>query len=281
VSWRASAYIKELRTCPNGEVISCYEKLVGLVLADSHQDKTHAYTYPSVQTLAADAGVDERTCRRILRSLERKGVIVSHKPERQGRGQVTFYRFPALDQEQEKNGKGGQNDRLSPVEMSAEGGQNDRLFSDERRAKGGQKGGKTRTGIKGLTGTETQKQKPNPPDPPAGGRSSAVADVPGRDGAGEQAIEHAVEQTMSDCVWTKRRLRETLRRVIVLERSKGTPPATTALDIAAAWKFQAEHSHLLRGKFGPANFLELGVWKDANLLMWDHERMDREHRGRL
>jgi hypothetical protein len=276
VSWRASAYIKELQQCPNGESISRGEKLVGLILADSHQDKVGAYTYPSVQTMAADARMDERTCRRTLSSLERKGVIVRLRAEHQGRGQVTFYRFPELDETAAKTnektkGKGGHSDPLSDAAARKKGGQDVRLFSAQRRAKGGQKEDKTAPHTIGRTGTGTQKQKQSPHIPPAGGTS-------GLEPAIDHGLEPAIEQVMSDCAWTKRRLREKLRAVLLLESSKGTPPATAALAIAAAWKHQSANSHLVRGKFGPANFLELGIWKDSNLLMWDHERMDREAR---
>ena len=54
MSWRASAYIKALVVCPNGKRISGTEKLVALVLADSHQDKGEG-TYPAVRTIAEDA----------------------------------------------------------------------------------------------------------------------------------------------------------------------------------------------------------------------------------
>jgi hypothetical protein len=47
----------------------------------------------------------------------------------------------------------------------------------------------------------------------------------------------------------------------------------------AAWKLQAENARLLRGTFGPANFLELGIWKDSNLLLWDHARLDANRGG--
>ncbi len=97
MSWKASAYVKALVMCPNGERISRTEKLVALVLADSHQDKGKAHTYPAVKMIAEDSLMEARVCRRMLASLERKGVIARDRAENQGRGQLTFYRFPALD----------------------------------------------------------------------------------------------------------------------------------------------------------------------------------------
>jgi hypothetical protein len=93
------------------------------VLADSHQDKAKTYTFPSVSTIAEDALMDERVCRRLLASIERKGVIERVHPEVQYRGITTFYRFPALDKE------GGQ-----PVPPS----KNDK--GDRRGTEGGPKG---------------------------------------------------------------------------------------------------------------------------------------------
>src|ERR1700723_3543548 len=133
MSWRASAYIKALIVCPNGERISRTEKLVALVLADSHQDKANAFTFPAVKMIAEDSLMDPRVCRRILSGLERKGVIERERSENQGRGQITFYRFPELDGKQPKGGHGvplskpEKEDNMSP------------LFFGKRRTEGGRK----------------------------------------------------------------------------------------------------------------------------------------------
>jgi hypothetical protein len=271
-----------MRACPNGEPISGREKLVGLVLADSHQDKTGVYTFPSVETMAGDACMDPRTCRRILSKLERKGVIARVHPERQGRGQITFYSFPELDQEANAAAK-----------VNVKGGQHARLFFAKRGAEGGQKGDKMGPHTKGRTVTGTKKQKIPPYNPPVATGGCSKPNVPapglfddepapagnGPPGEARAAIERAIEQTMSGCSWTKKRLREKLRAVIRLECDKGQAAATTALAIMAAWKLQAENARLLRGTFGPANFLELGIWKDSNLLLWDHARLDANRGG--
>lgn len=98
MSARASGYMKALVVCPNGERITPREKLVGMVLADSHQDRAQRFTYPSVKTLAEDSMCDERVCRRYLSALERKGVIRRLRPANQGRGMQVFYFFPELDE---------------------------------------------------------------------------------------------------------------------------------------------------------------------------------------
>lgn len=146
MSWKASAYVKELVVCPNGERISRTEKLVALVLADEHQDKAKAFTFPAVKSIAVDALMDPRHCRRVLDSLERKGVIRRDRPANQGRGQITYYAFPELDKPAEKGG-----------EMST-------FFKGKRGAEGGQKEDKTQGAYKEEHEHE-QKQKATPLNP--------------------------------------------------------------------------------------------------------------------
>jgi hypothetical protein len=129
VSHRATLYAKELRTGPSGELVTKLEKLVLYALADYHQDKLGTNTYPSVSTLAEESLMDERSCRRLLASLEAKGVIQRLRGERQGRSHVTFYRFVELDKAAVENTqKGGL--CAPPFQPS---------FSAERRTKGGQR----------------------------------------------------------------------------------------------------------------------------------------------
>jgi Helix-turn-helix domain len=97
MSWRASAYIKEMKVCPKGEPLTRSEKLVAYALADSHQDRGNSHTFPSVEVLAEDSLMTKRECQRILASLECKGVITRIRPTVQFRGVTTFYRFPLLD----------------------------------------------------------------------------------------------------------------------------------------------------------------------------------------
>jgi len=99
VSARATAYILGLERCPNGEAITRTEKMVGVSLADSHQErKAGSRTFPALETIAQVAMVSVRTCQRLLESLERKGVIQRVRPKNQGRGAVTFYYFCELDE---------------------------------------------------------------------------------------------------------------------------------------------------------------------------------------
>lgn len=140
MSHKASAYMRELTQAPNGEFLTRNEKLFGLILADYHQAGTR-HTFPSLATLAADCLMDERMARRVLQSMERKGVVRRIRPVFQYRGITSFYIFPEIDKEgavaplptPKKEGT------VAPLKNCING-----LVQKEgrRRAEGGQKGGK-------------------------------------------------------------------------------------------------------------------------------------------
>lgn len=68
-------------------------KFVAVVYADhAWQDGTHAY--PSVKTVATETGFSERTVQRLLRRLERLGLLV---PDGKGPRGTTNYKFPLED----------------------------------------------------------------------------------------------------------------------------------------------------------------------------------------
>lgn len=149
MSWQASRYVRELVDCPNGEKITRSEKLVAFTLADQEQKAT----FPSVANIAKDCLMDERSCRRILNSLEAKGVIERTYPKVQYRGVTTFYRFPAHKQtskrkedtetplfppENEVETSPIKEDSATPLEFPAT-----KVINDRRGTEGGQKGDKT------------------------------------------------------------------------------------------------------------------------------------------
>lgn len=151
-----------MTTCPNGELISAREKLVAMVLADSHQDRARRFTFPSVDTIAEEARCDRRSCQRFLAALERKGVIRRLRPSNQGAGMHTFYFFPALDEIPE----GWQDAAL--FEFAHEKGR-----AAKGRVKGRQKGGTTpplhnSTRAREVTVTETTEANTTPPTPSHG-----------------------------------------------------------------------------------------------------------------
>lgn len=90
MSWKATAYIKDLQQAPNGQKITCSEKLIMFVLADCYNEDYHQ-AWPSVQRLATASLMTERHARRILIALEGKGLIQIVR--RQGSGNTNIYRF--------------------------------------------------------------------------------------------------------------------------------------------------------------------------------------------
>jgi hypothetical protein len=95
VSQSAVAYVKSLRTTPNGAQITATEKLVLLLLAD-YFNHSLGFAYPSVATIAADASRSERRVREITRSLEKKGVLQVQLRKNGTNNDTNAYRFPGL-----------------------------------------------------------------------------------------------------------------------------------------------------------------------------------------
>jgi Helix-turn-helix domain/DnaA N-terminal domain len=96
MSFEALTYAQELRLAPNGESLTSAEKLVLFYLAHAHNAK-EGLAWPSQPTIAADCGLSVRHVQKILKSLERKGVIRVIHPERNGRGRFLCYLFPVLE----------------------------------------------------------------------------------------------------------------------------------------------------------------------------------------
>lgn len=89
VSWKATAFVKELR-----EGLNVTEKFVLLMLAEYHRTDDKL-SWPSVATLAADCLLEERSVKRILSRLEAGGFIM--RVLGGGRGNMTAYKFIGLD----------------------------------------------------------------------------------------------------------------------------------------------------------------------------------------
>jgi len=312
MSWKASAYVKTLVECPNGERISRTEKLVALVLADSHQEKAHAFTFPSVKTIAEDSLMDPRVCRRVLASLERKGVIERQRAQNQGRGQLTFYRFPALDSLKPKGGQ------VVPLSLPNKADAVSSLFLAERRTEGGRK--EDKTAPPSIEEQEQELKNTTPPNPlasegedgpngdddagktktGAAGVAMAVCDggaaaqpVPAMATAGVRAgnremvsrrvgggardrvdeLQFAVDQVCAALSVVNGRKRKLLRAVIEDRAREGKTPAETAEAMIAAWNCQADNSAVLRVKLGLAKFFGEGYWRDSGRWFWDEERL--------
>jgi hypothetical protein len=97
VSWKATAYVKPLRTAPDGSALSRGEKFLLFILADYHNDEQRA-AWPSAAALARDALMTLRHVRNLLSSLKAKGVICTsqrHSPE--GDFDTNLYHFHSID----------------------------------------------------------------------------------------------------------------------------------------------------------------------------------------
>lgn len=100
MSWTASAYVRQLIEAPNGQSITRSEKLILFVLADYHNTEKES-AWPSVRSIARDAMFSARQTRTILRSCERKGIILI-EPRKRSDGSATSntYRFRQLLEEE-------------------------------------------------------------------------------------------------------------------------------------------------------------------------------------
>jgi hypothetical protein len=270
VSVRAVAYMKALTQCPNGERITGPEKFLGMILGDSHQDRAHARTFPSIETIAHDAIMSESTCFRVLASLERKGVIRREHPNGTGRGKLTFYFFPELDE------KGCQSDTLPAVEKDRKGCQPDTLFSEEGCQKGVRRVSKRPPHI--LSNGNKNNEANTPPTPASGGDVVPEEKPPAKQTVSDRYVELAVDQVMHGCGFVRRRLRRVLRAAIEHRRDLGESTPTIALAMIAAWKYQSQQHALglLRVKFGPEKFFGDANWHDCETWFWDREAVERK-----
>jgi hypothetical protein len=264
MSWRAAAYVKELTFTPCGEMITRSEKLVALCLADAHQDKSDAYTYPAVATLARETLTDERTCRRLLSSLARKGVIEILRPMNQGRSHVNCYRFPELDGVRDEQSKGGHN---AP------------LFLRERGAKGGQKGDKKPVALK-----EEQEPEPKTKTPPASptlrageGRQEKRKLRADRD----PAIRPHAQLAMRECGCSDGKVRRAIAAQMRLELDDGADLADVAHRMASAWRELRESLHLLRHGWGAVAFFGEGHWRDQGSWPWDQAKLQLQRQANV
>ena len=275
MSDKASGYIRELRVCPNGEKINANEKYAALILADNHQGRADRRTYPSVRSMAEDALVSERTFQRMLAELERKLVIRREYPDGRGRGKLTYYYFPELD------------DRVQPVvEKGREVCQIDTLFLP----KGCQKGDRrvTKTGSPIWSNKSNRSNERLFPQPPQGGGDGAVnppalLDLGGHVGGAVKnpALERAIDQVMQGCGFARRRVRTLLGRVIRGELDRGEEAPTVALAMIAAWKEQEASGELLEIVYGVEKFFGDGYWRKRESWRWKRRELAEMARARV
>lgn len=110
MSREAIAYVKHLKTAPDGSKIKTAEKAVLMLLADWHNEKV-GFAWPSMKELAIRCGITARYCRSVIESLERKRVIQRAYTRKPKSGQSSnFFFFSALDKP-EKGAKFDENMR--------------------------------------------------------------------------------------------------------------------------------------------------------------------------
>jgi hypothetical protein len=97
VSHAANNYVKKLKSAPGGEVITTTERALLWYLADGHNEEQGNFHFAGVATLAQHCGVGQRQMRRIIGSIEDKGIVARVYARRpNGSHTVNRYVFPAL-----------------------------------------------------------------------------------------------------------------------------------------------------------------------------------------
>ena len=96
MSWEATAYVKELRACPDSAPLSRGQKLLAFILADYHNTDNRR-AWPSVPTLATESLTSLSQVKRDLAYLQQHFLIRKIHPEKMGRGWVCGYEFVELD----------------------------------------------------------------------------------------------------------------------------------------------------------------------------------------
>ena len=75
MSHAANIYVKKLEAAPNGDVIPASERALLWYLADCHSEEAGGIAWPSMKTLAKHMDLGERQVRRLVTSVEKKGII--------------------------------------------------------------------------------------------------------------------------------------------------------------------------------------------------------------
>jgi hypothetical protein len=104
MSWKATAYVKPLKTAPDGALFTRSEKLLLLILADYHNEEKGC-AWPSAATLAKDTLMTTRHVRTLLGRVRQKGVLcVSKRLSGEGDFDTNVYHFHEIDCEHSHEG---------------------------------------------------------------------------------------------------------------------------------------------------------------------------------
>lgn len=93
MSWKATAYIKDVYVAPNGEKLLPLEKLVSFNIADSYNND-RGFAWTSEPLLAQQSLCSVRHLRRVLANIERKGLLSIRR--HRVRGWANEYSFPEM-----------------------------------------------------------------------------------------------------------------------------------------------------------------------------------------
>jgi hypothetical protein len=89
VSWKASAFVKELTHTPSGRKLLPSEKCLLYTLAD-YYDEERGNAWPSMDRLGTESLVSSRQCRRLIRALEKDQILIVESGDK---GKSNRYRF--------------------------------------------------------------------------------------------------------------------------------------------------------------------------------------------
>lgn len=125
MSWQATAYVKSLRSCPDGTAITRSQKLLLFVLADYH-NSAHRVAWPSQPLLCEEALCSRRQLFNDLVFLEKHGVI--RRVVNLGRAGGSAYEFCGIDDQLKVAGKGA----VKVAAQSTKSGKNEHRNKEER-----------------------------------------------------------------------------------------------------------------------------------------------------
>jgi hypothetical protein len=75
VSHAANLYVKKLKVAPTGETIQASERALLWYLGDCHSEEAGGIAWPSIKTLGEHLDLSQRQVRRLISTVEAKGII--------------------------------------------------------------------------------------------------------------------------------------------------------------------------------------------------------------
>jgi hypothetical protein len=108
VSWKASAFVRELTTHKDGTPLTAREKLILFVLADAH-NADYGYAWLSIPKAAKAALTSPRRFMELIKRLEQRGTVRIERTQ----GRSNHYSFPDLPVQFSQGSKTG--NRTPPV----------------------------------------------------------------------------------------------------------------------------------------------------------------------